>query len=84
MSTQVPPEILDQTDQCWMDYTCLIEGKCLCEVWYNSVAMNVLFLRDTPPRNCPYSFPFARSYICRCPAYYYLYTQGIANVDERG
>ena len=69
---ETPPDILDQTNQCWAGYACLTEGKCRCELWYHSVAMNVLFLCNTPPRDCPYAFPFALSHFCRCPTHYYL------------
>lgn len=72
MSVQVPSEILDQTDKCWRDSTCLIEGKSFCEVWYSSGALNILFLRDTPPPGCPYRLHFGTAYVCRCPTHYCL------------
>ena len=71
VTIQVPPEILDQTDKCWMAFFCLENGKCGCEVRYRA-AKNILFLRDTPPPGCPYSLRFGTAYVCRCPTHRYL------------
>ena len=78
MKVNVPGEVLEDAKECEYDYSCLKTGKCgeqeLCKV--NSAdGLNILFLGGHPKCECPFKVPWGRSYICRCPVRYFLYTK---------
>ena len=75
VTIQVPPEILDQTDKCWMDFSCLDEGKCACEVLCRA-SENMVFVRGTAAVECLYAVRYGDNYVCQCPTHYYLCTSG--------
>ena len=73
---QVPPEILDQTDRCSMDFACLDKGKCICET-YDWSSDDTVFVRGLAAWECLYAIRYGEAHICRCPTHYHICTHGL-------
>ncbi len=73
MSVSIPETVLQETDKCPHDFSCLETGKCgtesMCEV-NHADGKNILFLESDEPASCPYRLTFGYSQVCRCPTHY--------------
>ena len=69
MSLEIDEELLELTDRCIDDLSCLTDGtKCFCEV-ENVAAHEVFFVKTESAlvAECPYAEPFGYSVACMCP-----------------
>jgi hypothetical protein len=67
MTYDIRAEVLDNTENCNEEFSCL-QGKkeCLCEV-EDSFNDRILFVRPRQSRACMYRMSFGYSYVCNCP-----------------
>ena len=73
MEYELKTEVLDSTDKCSEQYSCL-QGKneCLCEV-EDIFDGRILFVRPRQSRACIYRISFGYSYVCNCPTRQAIY-----------
>ena len=81
MKELVPDEILQATNKCSSDHSCLSNaspenGQCChgCDVEF-VVGKNLMFVKPTDERAhlCPYKMHYGSGIVCQCPVRYYLF-----------
>ncbi|RJQ55698.1 MAG: hypothetical protein C4526_02820 [Nitrospiraceae bacterium] len=66
MGLEIGKDILDSTDRCGNNFSCLSDKTCLCEIEDNFNG-KVLFIKPQGRSACNYMMSFGYSYICNCP-----------------
>jgi hypothetical protein len=68
MKFNTSADILNDTDKCHMNFSCLYgERECLCEI-EESLNNNIMFIKaGNGSSQCNHRISFGYSYICNCP-----------------
>jgi hypothetical protein len=79
MDESVPNEVLQATNECPNNFSCLNSRSkeavpyCNCRV-ESFLGENLMFVspRDKNAVSCPYMIYYGRNHICQCPTHYHL------------
>ncbi|GBD97794.1 MAG TPA: hypothetical protein ENG83_03210 [Nitrospirae bacterium] len=67
MEFKIKADILNETDKCRENHSCLNGDKdCLCEV-EDSFSNKIVFIKPVNNAACDYRMSFGYSFVCNCP-----------------
>ena len=76
MKHVVPDEVIERTDKCPHNFSCLETGKCFCACEVEQAhGKDILVLksRSLEAAFCKNYSEYGDDYVCLCPVHYHLY-----------
>jgi hypothetical protein len=78
MKIHIDESVLEETQECPHDFSCLATGKCgdrtMCEVKCAS-GKNILVLKSEEAASCPYRMTSGGVLLCTCPTHFVIHQQ---------